>query len=171
MTSTYGTEYASFNSLMGPSEAEILNNIQGTDIDEYVCGVRAKNNRNITGEEWLAQVSTAPGDRFSVKDSLLRLASAVQSAIDQYSDQHQIENDYEMMTLIAMADNAGSVWNKSYHGSKIGNWRSGAVAYRYCKQITSDEFIHILKGYCDERLKSCTRIWQVSSYDTRQKRC
>lgn len=154
MNPTYGTEYDSFNSLMGPSEAEILNNIQGTDIDlSMYVAYEPRNNRNITGEEWLAQVSTAPGDRFSVKDSLLRLASAVQSAIDQYSDQHQIENDYEMMTLIAMAHNAGSVWNKSYHGSKIGNWRSGAVAYRYCKQITSDEFIHILKGYCNERLK------------------
>ena len=155
MNPNYGTEYESFNSLMGPSEAEILSNIKGTGIDlsTYVA-YEPRNNRNITGEEWISQVSTAPGDRFSVKDSLLRLASAAQSAIDQYSDQYQIENDYEMMALIAMSHNAGSVWNRSYYGSKVGNWRTGAIAHKYCKQITSDEFIRILKNYCDEKLKT-----------------
>lgn len=155
MNPTYGTDYASFNSLMGPSEAEILSNIKNTDIDlKYYAAYEARNNRNITGEEWLEQCSTAPGDRFSVKDSLLRLASAAQGDIDTYSSQYTINNDYEMMVLIAMAHNAGSVWVPAHANSKVGNWRSGNVAHKYCVQITSPEFVRKVKNMCQSRIES-----------------
>lgn len=155
MNPDYGTSYEAFNSLMGPSESEILANIKGADLDlDIYVAYEARNNRNITADEWLAQVSTKPGDRFSVKDSMLRLASASQSAVDQYTSQYEFRNDYEIMCAIAMAHNAGSVWNPSYNGKKIGNWRNGSIAHRYCLQLTSDEFIAKLKRKCDAKLKN-----------------
>jgi hypothetical protein len=154
MNPTYGTEYASFNSLMGPSEAEILSNIRnvGIDFSDYVA-YEPRNNRNIIADDWLAEISSAPGDRFSVKDSVLRLAASAQGAVDQYSGQHVIENDMELMCLISMAHNAGSVWNPAYANQKIGNWRTGSVAYSYCKSLTSPEFTQLLKTYCVNKLE------------------
>lgn len=155
MNPDYGTGYEAFNSLMGPSEAEILGNIKGTDIDlSKLAAYEPRNERNIGGEEWVAGASTKPGDRFNIRDSLLRLAASSQSAIDQYVSQYEIANDSEVMCLIAMAHNAGSVWNPSYRSSKVGNWRSGVIAERYCKELTSDAFIRKLKNYCEARLSA-----------------
>ena len=154
MNPSYGTDHESFNSLMGPSEKEILSNVSNMDIDlKYYAAYEARNNRNITGEEWLAQVSDKPGDRFSVKDSLLRLASAAQGNIDSYASQYDIQNDYEMMGVVAMGHSAGSVWNPSYANSKIGNWRSGKIAHQYLVKITSQEFVRKIKNLCTARLE------------------
>lgn len=155
MNPAYGVDYPAFNSLMGPSEAEILGNIRGTGIDLSLYNAyEPRNSRTITGDMWLDELSTYPGDRFSVKDSVLRLASACQSSIDQYGSQYQIENDMETMCLLAMSHNSGSVWNPAYQQSKVGNWRNGATAYTYCKQITSPEFTVKLKNYCTDKLES-----------------
>lgn len=154
MNLTYGTEYESYNSLMGPSEAEILSNVQNMGIDlKYYAAYEARNNRNISGEEWLKQISSAPGDRYNIRDSLLRLAAASQAHVDQYASQYEINSDYEMMCLIGMSHNAGSVWNPEYVSSKIGNWRSGSIAHRYCTQISSQEFVRKIKKLCTSRLE------------------
>lgn len=153
MNPNYGTGYEAFNSLMGPSEASILSNVSGSDLDftDY-SAYEPRNSRTLTVDDWLSMLSTEPGDRFNVRDSVLRMAASAQGAIDDYSSQYVINNDMEIMCLIAMQHNSGSVWNVSYKDSKVGNWRSGDAAYRYCLGVTSDKFIAALRHMCDDRL-------------------
>lgn len=153
MNPNYGTEYEAFNSLMGPSEAEILSNIRaaGMDFTGY-SAYEPRNSRTLSADDWLAELATTPGDRHNVKDSILRLAASAQEVVDNYSTQYEIKNDMEIMCAIAMQHNSGSVWNKAYRDKKVGNWRNGAVAYRYCLGVTSPEFTAKLHAFCSDKL-------------------
>lgn len=158
MNPAYGVEYEAFNSLMGPSEAEILGNIAGLGMD--FSGYRANQpryNNTIGVDDWLAMISVYPGDRYNVKDSVLRLAAASQSAVDEFSTSYEIVNDAQEMCLIAMHHNSGSVWNPSYVSKKVGNWRNGAVAYRYCCAVSSPEFVSRVKAICLDRLSKARK--------------
>lgn len=158
MNPAYGVEYEAFNSLMGPSEAEILGNIAGLGMD--FSGYRANQpryNNTIGVDDWLAMISVYPGDRYNVKDSVLRLAAASQSAVDEFSTSYEIVNDAQEMCLIAMHHNSGSVWNPSYVSKKVGNWRNGAVAYRYCCAVSSPEFVSKVKSVCLDRLNKARK--------------
>lgn len=153
MNPSYGVEYEAFNSLMGPSEPEILGNISGIGIDfsGYIAN-QPRYNNTIGVDEWLTMASTYPGDRYNVKDSVLRLAAASQSAIDDFTANYEIINDAQEMCIVAMHHNSGSVWSPSYTSKKVGNWRSGAVAYRYCCAVSSPKFMSKIKALCAERL-------------------
>lgn len=158
MNPNYGTGVPAFDSLMGPSEASILSNIGSVGMD--FTGYQANEprlGRTIDADIWLSQLSSAPGDRFNVKDSVLRLAAASQEAVDLYSSQYEIKNDMEMMALVAMHHNSGSVWNPSFSTKSVGNWRSGFAAHSYLEGITCDDFIKMLRKYCMERLETARR--------------
>lgn len=153
MNPGYGVEYEAFNSLMGPSEAEILANVSGLGID--FSGYRASQpryNNTIGVDDWLAMVSSYAGDRYNVKDSVLRLAAASQSAVNDFTVNYEITSDAQEMCLIAMHHNSGSVWNPNYVSKKVGNWRNGSVAYQYCCAISSPKFMSKIKSMCVERL-------------------
>lgn len=153
MNPSYGIEYEAFNSLMGPSESEILANISGLGVDFSAYTAKQPRYNNTIGiDEWLAMASSYPGDRYNVKDSVLRLAAASQSAVNDFTANYEIINDAQEMCIVAMHHNSGSVWNPSYISKKVGNWRSGAVAYRYCCAVSSVEFIAKIKALCIERL-------------------
>ena len=95
---------------MGPSEAEILANVSGLGID--FSGYRASQpryNNTIGVDDWLAMVSSYAGDRYNVKDSVLRLAAASQSAVNDFTVNYEITSDAQEMCLIAMHHNSGSV--------------------------------------------------------------
>ena len=158
MNPAYGVEYEAFNSLMGPSEAEILGNIGGIGVDfsGYIAS-QPRYNNTIGVDDWLAMISVYPGDRYNVKDSVLRLAAASQSAVDEFSTSYEIVNDAQEMCLIAMHHNSGSVWNPSYVSKKVGNWRNGAVAYRYCCAVSSPEFMSKVKSVCLDRLNKARK--------------
>lgn len=149
MNPAYGVGVPAFDSLMGPSEESILSNIRniGMDFSGY-SAYEPRLGRTLTVDDWLAQLSSYPGDRFNVRDSVLRLAAASQEAIDQYSQQYVIENDAEVMAIIAMHHNSGSVWNPGYNNKSVGNWRSGLDAHRYMLGITSDAFMKKLRKIC-----------------------
>lgn len=155
MNPNYGVGTPAFDSLMGPSEASILSNIDsvGMDFSGYLAS-EPRLGRMIDANIWLSQLSSTPGDRFNVKDSVLRLASAAQEAVDQYSSQYEIKNDMEMMALVAMQHNSGSVWNPSYSQRRVGNWRSGFSAHSYLEGITCDAFTKKLRSYCLAELES-----------------
>lgn len=153
MNPDYGVGLESYNSLMGPSEASILSNVGGTDID--FSGYQAwepRNSRNIGVEEWLDGLATTPGDRHNVKDVILRFASASQEAIDSYCSLYDIRNNLEAVAVIAMHHNSGSVWNPGMLTKKVGNWRSGQSAYAYCSAISSTEFTNKIKALVEENI-------------------
>lgn len=154
MNPNYGVSHESYNSLMGPSEASILANISGagTDFSGY-SAYEPRNSRTLTVNDWLANVATTPGDRFNVRDSILRVASEAQDAINQYASQYPIENDSQEMLIVAMTHNSGSVFNPAYATKKVGNWRSGIDANRYLLQLTSDDFITLMHSYCKQELE------------------
>lgn len=153
MNPSYGIEYEAFNLLMGPSESEILANISGLGVDFSAYTAKQPRYNNTIGiDEWLAMASSYPGDRYNVKDSVLRLAAASQSAVKDFTANYEIVNDAQEMCLVAMHHNSGSVWNPLYVSKKVGNWRSGAVAYRYCCAVSSVEFMAKIKALCIERL-------------------
>lgn len=153
MNPSYGIEYEAFNSLMGPSESEILANVSGLGVDfSAYTAKQPRYNDTIGIDEWLAMASSNPGDRYNVKDSVLRLAAASQSAVNDFTANYEIVNDAQEMCLVAMHHNSGSVWNPLYVSKKVGNWRSGAVAYRYCCAVSSVEFMAKIKALCIERL-------------------
>ena len=155
MNPNYGINHEAYNSLMGPSEASILANIDTTGID--FTGYQAyepRNGRYITAEDWIAGASTGPGDRFSVRDSVLRIASEAQDAVYQFTSMYEVTNDSQLAVLIAMQHNAGSTWNPSLQQKKIGNWRSGYMAYRFLVGITSEDFLGVMNNYVSDKLKS-----------------
>lgn len=155
MNPNYGTEYEAFNSLMGPSEASILSNVNSMDVDfSTYAAYEPRNSRNIGVEDWLSMVSTKVGDRYNVKDSVLRIAAASQEAVDSYSKQYTVQNDMEIMALVAMNHNAGNLWSPSVAAKKVGNWRSGTQAYRYCSAISSTAFENKVRKLCDEKLST-----------------
>lgn len=78
---------------------------------------------------------------YSISSCVTRSCRPVQS-------QYEIKNDMEMMALVAMHHNSGSVWNPSYSTKGVGNWRSGFAAHSYLEGITCDDFIKMLRKYC-----------------------
>ena len=88
-----------------------------------------------------------------MRDSILRVASEAQDAINQYASQYPIENDSQEMLIVAMTHNSGSVFNPAYATKKVGNWRSGIDANRYLLQLTSDDFITLMHSYCKQELE------------------
>lgn len=153
MNPDYGVSLEAFNSLMGPSEESILERFEGTGLDtSNYSAYEARNSRVLTAKDWLDNLASTPGDRFNVKDSILRFASASQEAVDSYSSMYEIENEYEVVVMLAINHNSGSVWSPAFVTKKIGNWRSGTSAYSYTKSVTSNEFVKIVSDYCDTKL-------------------
>lgn len=155
MNPAYGTGHEAFNSLMGSSEKSILSNARnmGIDFTGYVAN-EPRFNRTIGVSEWLDNLSEHPGDRHNVKDCILRLASASQDAVDQFTTMYDINDDYHALTIIAQHHGSSSIWLKQYRDKAIGNWRTGYSAYKYSLDVTSNDFIMMLKEYCSDVLQT-----------------
>lgn len=158
MNPNYGVGNTLYDSLMGPSEATILANVGSIDRNmSMYSAYEPRNKRTIDVDTWLSNSSKQPGDRFNVRDSVLRLASASQDALDSYTSQYTIHNDMEVVALIAQHHGSSSIWDRSRAQKKSGNWRSGTVAHSYTLAVSSEEFQKKLKSICLENLQQARK--------------
>ena len=137
MSPTYGTKNSFFNQQMSGTEVEKL---QGIEI-------------NPLASTWVTGASTNSGDRFKIKDVLLRLSAAAVDAIHDFNSKGiTVENDAELIVMLAMYHHRSGVW----HVSGAGGWRSTESSLQYVKALTSQDKIDILTQYYKEHSTTLT---------------
>ena len=138
MSPTYGTGNAMYN-----------NQMSGTEVDKLkTCTV------DPMAKVWVSGASTHPGDRFNIRDVLLRLASAHSDAL-RYCERNNLEiaTDAQAVVMLAMHHHRSGVWVSK---GGAGGWRSMQLAYEYAQAISSQEQVNTLVAYYHEHPKLLT---------------
>lgn len=143
MNMTYGSHGDSYRELMGPSEEEILENY---DFNISFTAYTSKEG-TINSKHWVDNAAVTPGDRFSIKDCCLRLASEFNWAFSIMSDVYELDSTELKIAMLSMYHGAGSLWLSTYEDKKIGYWNSGKAAYEYARALTSDEALTYIYKY------------------------
>ena len=171
-----GTMYEAYNSLMGPSEQSLLRNYTGMDKDFSAYQVyEPRTGRTLSIKDWVAEASSMPGDRHNVRDAVLRASAEFQQAIDQYSSQYEIENEYQALVVCSMYHAESSIWNPAYAHRLVGVWLNGGEsAHSLLVGVTNSDFIKIIEDFVDQKIKDyrnggelriyCEREWANNLY-------
>ena len=131
MNPTYGTGNAYYNSMMSASEKTKLSNV---DYSGY--------------ESWVSGASSASGDRFYLPDVCLRMSAAMETQVSNIAkNNYSPATDMQLLAMMAMGHQSGSVWAYKDHNKSIGKWRSGELAYKYAYSIGTSEFISAVSEY------------------------
>lgn len=129
MSPTYGTGNAKFNLLMSGTEKSKLQLV-----DTSQCS------------SWASGASDKAGDRFYIPDVLLRLSSAFTSAEEDMVRNNYLPNtDIQLFVMCSMYHHRSGVWTGKAHGGNT--WNSSELAYEYSDNVSSAEFINVLKSY------------------------
>ena len=171
-----GTMYEAYNSLMGPSEQSLLRNYTGMDKDfSAYQAYELRTGRTLSVKDWVAEASSMPGDRHNVRDAVLRASAEFQQAIDQYSSQYEIENEYQATVICSMYHAESSIWNPAYAHKPVGVWlKGGESAHSLLIGVTNSDFIKIIEDFVDQKIKDyrnggelriyCEREWASNLY-------
>lgn len=171
-----GTMYESYNSLMGPSEQSLLRNYTGMDKDfSAYQAYEPRTGRTLSVKDWVDEASSMPGDRHNIRDAVLRASAEFQQAIDQYSSQYEIENEYQAMVICSMYHAESSIWNPAYAHKSVGVWlKGGESAHSLLIGVTNSDFIKIIEDFVDQKIKDyrnggelriyCEREWASNLY-------
>lgn len=171
-----GTMYEAYNSLMGPSEQSLLRNYTGMDKDFSAYQVyEPRTGRTLSVKDWVAEASSMPGDRHNIKDAVLRASAEFQQAIDQYSSQYEIENEYQALVVCSMYHAESSIWNQAYAHRPVGVWLNGGEsAHSLLVGVTNSDFIKVIEDFVDQKIKDyrnggelriyCEREWANNLY-------
>lgn len=151
----FGTNDATLNSLMGKSEVDNYASVSMPENEpEFSANETKASGRTLSLNTWISEASKYPGDRFNPKDICLRATNAYNLAINDITKQYDVTNEKQLYAMLAVFHQASSVWNSNYRYSNIGNWISGQQAYEYCKKITSDEFLNIIREHLKENIEN-----------------
>lgn len=171
-----GTMYEAYNSLMGPSEQSLLRNYTGMDKDfSAYQAYEPRIGRTLSVKDWVAEASSMPGDRHNIRDAVLRASAEFQQAIDQYSSQYEIENEYQALVVCSMYHAESSIWNPAYAHRPVGVWLNGGEsAHSLLVGVTNSDFIKIIEDFVDQKIKDyrnggelriyCEREWANNLY-------
>ena len=171
-----GTMYEAYNSLMGPSEQSLLRNYTGMDKDfSAYKAYESRTGRTLSVKDWVAEASSIPGDRHNIRDAVLRASAEFQQAIDQYSSQYEIENEYQALVVCSMYHAESSIWNPAYAHRPVGVWLNGGEsAHSLLVGVTNSDFIKIIEDFVDQKIKDyrnggelriyCEREWANNLY-------
>lgn len=171
-----GTMYEAYNSLMGPSEQSLLRNYTGMDKDFLAYqAYEPRTGRTLSVKDWVAEASSMPGDRHNIRDAVLRASAEFQQAIDQYSSQYEIENEYQALVVCSMYHAESSIWNPAYAHRPVGVWLNGGEsAHSLLVGVTNSDFIKIIEDFVDQKIKDyrnggelriyCEREWSNNLY-------
>lgn len=171
-----GTMYEAYNSLMGPSEQSLLRNYTGMDKDfSAYQAYEPRIGRTLSVKDWVAEASSMPGDRHNIKDAVLRASAEFQQAIDQYSSQYEIENEYQALVVCSMYHAESSIWNPAYAHRPVGVWLNGGEsAHSLLVGVTNSDFIKVIEDFVDQKIKDyrnggelriyCEREWANNLY-------
>ena len=137
MSPTYGTKNPDLNALMSGTEQEKLSTIQINEQAKW----------------WASDASSSPGDRFKIQDVLLRLTDSAETAIRQIKEKGlTIQNDAELIVMLAMYHHRSGVWQVS----GAGGWISTEACMNYVHYICSQESINTLREYYEQNPESYT---------------
>lgn len=171
-----GTMYEAYNSLMGPSEQSLLRNYTGMDKDFFAYqAYEPRTGRTLSVKDWVAEASSMPGDRHNIRDAVLRASAEFQQAIDQYSSQYEIENEYQALVICSMYHAESSIWNPAYAHRPVGVWLNGGEsAHSLLVGVTNSDFIKVIEDFVDQKIKDyrnggelriyCEREWANNLY-------
>lgn len=128
MSPTYGTNNSTFNALMS-----------GTEQEKLATAQIAKG-----AASWASGASSSPGDRFCTQDVCLRLAASCENAIQQIKSKNlDVQNNAELITMLAMYHHRSGVWQVS----GAGGWLSTQSCMNYVHHICSQQSVDTLREY------------------------
>ena len=171
-----GTMYEAYNSLMGPSEKSLLRNYQGMDKQfELYQAYEPRTGRTFGVDEWVSGASSQPGDRHNIRDAVLRASAEFQQAIDQYTSQYELENEYQAVVVCAMYHAESSIWNPAYAHRYMGVWlKGGESAQSLLVGVTNPDFIREIEKLVEQKIRDyrnggelriyCEREWAKDLY-------
>ena len=142
MNPMYGSAETVYYDPMGKSESELLKGVEAKEgwyAYETKAGGGAYSMAN-----WLSRASLCKGDRFNVKDVILRMANASNSAVHAWKRNYTVTNEYQQVIMLAMYHANSGVWSMSNPDKKIGKWHSMNVAYEYASDLASEEFVSLV---------------------------
>ena len=136
---------ATIDAMMGVSEAEKLKNVDVSKYSGYTAA-ETKNGTTVNLTRWINGASTRRGDRFNVKDCILRMAGACISACKGITQcGYKVRTDPQLIVMMAQYHGASGVWSPSVKEKAIGNWKSGRSAYEYSLEVGSTKMYHLIK--------------------------